>query len=67
MHRAERFKETVMRVTATNGEEVWIYKFPEALWVRAASRIMHDARDNKIPAQAARGLLEMMMEAKSEC
>ena len=65
MHRAERFSETLMKLTATNGEETWVYKFPESLWIRAASKIMHDARDHKIPAAAARGLLEMMAEARS--
>jgi len=54
-----------MRLTATDGQETWVYQFPESLWVLAASRIMHDERDERIPTQAARGLLEMMMEARN--
>lgn len=64
MHRKTRLSESVMQLTATNGDETWIYRFHDAMWVRAASRIMHDAMDRKIPATAARGLLEMLMEAR---
>jgi hypothetical protein len=63
MHREGRFTETVTRLTASNGDEWWVYQFPAGEWVRAASRIMHDTRDRKIPVEAARGLLELLEEA----
>lgn len=64
MHRKKRLSESVMQLTASNGDETWIYRFPDDMWVSAASKIMHDARDKKIPVPAARGLLDLMVEAR---
>lgn len=61
MHRA-RITERIMRVTATDGHETWIYQFPEPLWKDAVKRIMDDVKKDKLPDLAAGGMLEMIAE-----
>jgi hypothetical protein len=58
-----RRTQTLMRVTATDGEETWVYQYPEEYSILAMSRIMHDMRDEKIPGTAGEGLLRMISEA----
>jgi len=61
MHR-ERYTEKLMRVAATDGTETWIYQFPDHLWKKAVRRIMADAKEQKLPDEAAGGMLEMIAE-----
>lgn len=51
-----------MRVAATNGDETWLYQFPEPLWKDAVKRIMSDMKAKKIPEEAAGGMLELIAE-----
>ena len=61
MH-GKRFTEKVMRVAASDGEETWVYQFPETLWKQAVQRIMEDSKAEKLPEEAAGGMLEMIAE-----
>lgn len=65
MH-GKRFTEKVMRVVATDGNETWVYQFPEPLWREAIARIMDDAKQDKLPDLAAGGLLEMIAEGVAD-
>jgi hypothetical protein len=64
LHRAERFREPVMRLTASDGSETWVYQYPKYMWKDTVRRIMADVRDGKLPSSAAEGLLGLMEEAK---
>jgi hypothetical protein len=61
LHRA-RITERVMRVAATDGVETWIYQFPEPIWRDACRRIMDDVKQERLPEEAAGGMLEMIAE-----
>jgi hypothetical protein len=61
MHR-ERYTEKLMRVAATDGTHTWIYQFPDHQWKTAVRRIMADAKEHKLPDEAAGGILEMIAE-----
>lgn len=65
MHRA-RITERVMRVAASDGEQTWVYQFPDTLWKAAVNRIMADAKQDKLPDVAAGGLLEMIAEGVAD-
>jgi hypothetical protein len=52
----------MMRVSASDGKETWVYQFPEPLWRKAVKRIMQDMREAKLPEEAAGGILEMITE-----
>jgi hypothetical protein len=62
MHREKRITERMMRVSASDGKETWVYQFPEPLWRTAVKRIMQDMREAKLPEEAAGGILEMITE-----
>lgn len=51
-----------MRVSATDGNQTWVYQFPHLLWRRAVKRIMQDMREAKLPEDAAAGILELIAE-----
>lgn len=55
-----------MRVAASDGEQTWVYQFPDALWKVAVNRIMADAKQEKLPNVAAGGLLEMIAEGVAD-
>lgn len=61
MHRT-RYTEKVMRVAATDGKETWVYQFPEHLWISAVQRITADRDMERLPEEAAGGMLEMIAE-----
>lgn len=54
--------KTLMRVTATDGSESWVYQFPPDEWRDAVERIMLDYREGRLPGSAAGGLLEVIAE-----
>lgn len=62
MHGTNRITDKMMRVTATDGKETWVYQFPESHWRSAVKRIMQDMREAKLPEVAGGGLLEMIAE-----
>lgn len=55
-----------MRVAASDGEQTWVYQFPDTLWKAAVNRIMADAKQDKLPDVAAGGLLEMIAEGVAD-
>lgn len=62
MHREIRIKDRVMRVSASDGQETWVYQFPEAIWRKAVKRIMQDMREARLPELAGGGMLELIAE-----
>jgi len=62
MHGTNRITDKLMRVTATDGKETWVYQFSESCWRSAVKRIMQDMREAKLPEMAGGGLLELIAE-----
>lgn len=58
--------ETIMRVSASDGRETWMYQFHPFDWKRAVRRIMADAKRGKITEEAAGGLLHMIAESVAD-
>lgn len=54
--------EKIMRVSASDGTETWMYQFHPFDWKRAVRLIMSDAKRGKISEEAAGGLLHMIAE-----
>ena len=50
------------RVTATDGEQHWVYVYPPSEWRVAVRRILKDRRDSKLPIMAAAGLVKIVVE-----
>lgn len=62
MHRAPRITERLIRVSASDGKQTWVYQFPHILWRKTVKRIMQDMRESKLPEDAAAGILELIAE-----
>jgi hypothetical protein len=54
--------QTIMRVSASDGRETWMYQFHPMEWRRAVRRIIRDTHAGKISEEAAGGLLHMISE-----
>lgn len=52
----------VMRLTASDGREYWVYQFPMSEWKVAIRRIMYDVHRARLPETAAGGLLSIIAE-----
>lgn len=58
--------KTLIRLTAFSEDEAWVYQFPPAEWPDAVRRIMSDCKREKLPDEAAGGLLELIAEGVSD-
>ena len=63
---SNRLTQRLMRVTATDGEEYWVYQYEPEDWRLAVRRVMSDRRRKKLPVMAAAGLIKIIVTEADE-
>lgn len=63
---SNRLRQRLMRVTATDGDEYWVYQYEPGDWRLAVRRVMSDRRRKKLPVMAAAGLIKIIVTEADE-
>jgi len=61
-----RLTQRLMRVTATDGDEWWVYQYDPDDWRRAVRQVLGDQKAKKLPGMAAAGLIRIIVEESDD-